>query len=60
MAGVALVVLLDQLTRNAYRNEAQSFALDPHARAATRAVFTHPRYNQLRPIEASHQCVILV
>ena len=56
--GVALVVLLDQLTRNAFRNQAQAFALDPHARAATRAVFKHPRYNLLRPVEvgASNYC----
>ncbi len=46
-----MVVLLDQMTRNVYRNSGKAFALDVHAREVTRAVINHQRYHELRPQE---------
>jgi hypothetical protein len=49
--GLALVLLLDQMTRNVYRGQGQAFALDSIAREATAKVFAHPLYDELRPLE---------
>lgn len=50
-AGVAAVVLVDQLTRNAFRGSAKCFALDPLARDMTKTMLQRPDINDLRLVE---------
>ncbi len=53
-SGVALVILLDQLSRNIHRGTSQAFAFDEEARSASHRVFANVKYNELRPVEVAH------
>jgi|RhiMethySRZTD1v2_1073278.scaffolds.fasta_scaffold06496_9 uncharacterized protein (DUF924 family) len=48
---LALVILLDQFTRNAYRGTPQAFARDPIALELVRAGFDSGRFDELDAIE---------
>jgi len=48
---VALIVLLDQVPRNVFRGSGQSFAADPLALAAARALVESPLHDDLITVE---------
>lgn len=48
---VALIVLLDQLSRNVFRGSAEAFAADPHARAIARDLIARGDDKDLTPFE---------
>jgi uncharacterized protein (DUF924 family) len=48
---LALVLLLDQFSRNLFRGEPRSFATDPQALAVTEYALAHRYDQQLRPVE---------
>ena len=48
---LALVILLDQFTRNIHRNLPQAYAFDARARAATLGALARGLERELRPIE---------
>jgi uncharacterized protein (DUF924 family) len=48
---LALIVLLDQLSRNIFRGSAEAFAADPHALAIARAAIAAGFDTMLTPIE---------
>ena len=48
---LALVILLDQMTRNAYRDTAAMYAFDPRARALSREALQNGHLDALAPIE---------
>ena len=50
-AGLALTVLIDQMSRNMFRGSGQAFAYDDIARSAARATLSHPLIDQIRPAE---------
>ena len=49
--GLALIVLLDQLSRNIFRGSAEAFAADPHAREIARRMIAVGFDATLHPIE---------
>eukprot|EP00042_Codosiga_hollandica_P051765 m.642964 g.642964 ORF g.642964 m.642964 type:complete len:243 (+) comp58346_c0_seq39:4867-5595(+) len=51
-AGLAYIILLDQFTRNAYRELGKKFSLDHLAVKATLSLLKHSALDELRPIEA--------
>jgi uncharacterized protein (DUF924 family) len=48
---LALLILLDQLSRNLHRGSAEAFAVDPKARALARAAIAQGFDQQLTPVE---------
>ena len=48
---VALVVVLDQFSRNLYRNDARAFAQDAHARECSREALARRDDARLLPVE---------
>ena len=48
---LALIVLMDQLSRNAFRGQAEAFAADPHALAIARASVTRGLDMALTPFQ---------
>lgn len=48
---LALIVLMDQLSRNVFRGQAEAFAADPHARAVARAMVARGDDKDLTPYE---------
>jgi uncharacterized protein (DUF924 family) len=51
LGGLALLILLDQLSRNLYRGAAEAFAADPKARAIARAMIARGFDQALTPVE---------
>jgi uncharacterized protein (DUF924 family) len=49
--GLALIILLDQLSRNIFRNSAEAFAADPHARQIARRMIDIGFDTKLTPFE---------
>jgi uncharacterized protein (DUF924 family) len=49
--GLALIVLLDQLSRNVFRGAAEAFAADPHACAIARSMVARGFDRTLTPVE---------
>jgi len=49
--GLALVVLLDQLSRNVFRGAAEAFEADPHARTIARGMIAAGFDTALTPVE---------
>ena len=49
--GLALIILLDQLSRNVFRNTAEAFAADPHARTIARRMIANGFDTMLHPHE---------
>jgi len=49
--GLALIILLDQLSRNVFRGQAEAFAADPHARSIARAIIARGFDTALTPVE---------
>jgi uncharacterized protein (DUF924 family) len=49
--GLALIVLLDQLSRNIFRGSAEAFAADPHARDIARGMIANGFDTTLTPVE---------
>jgi uncharacterized protein (DUF924 family) len=49
--GLALLILLDQLSRNLHRGSAEAFAADAKARATARAMIAHGFDQALTPVE---------
>ena len=48
---LALIILLDQLSRNVFRGSPEAYAADPHARAIARAAIDAGFDTQLTPVE---------
>src|SRR4051812_12539441 len=48
---LALLILLDQLSRNLYRGSSEAFAADPHARMVARAAIARGFDQLLTPVE---------
>jgi uncharacterized protein (DUF924 family) len=48
---LALIILLDQLSRNVFRGSAEAYAADPHAREIARATIDAGFDTQLTPVE---------
>jgi uncharacterized protein (DUF924 family) len=51
MAALALVVVLDQFSRNMFRGQARAFAADPLALRVARSIVNHGFDGLLRPVE---------
>jgi uncharacterized protein (DUF924 family) len=49
--GLALIILLDQLSRNVFRGSAEAFAADRHARAIARGMIARGFDTRLTPIQ---------
>jgi uncharacterized protein (DUF924 family) len=49
--GLALIILLDQLSRNIFRNSPEAFAADPHARQIARGMIASGFDTKLTPFE---------
>jgi uncharacterized protein (DUF924 family) len=49
--GLALIVLLDQFSRNVFRGQAEAFAADPHARDIARRMIARGFDTTLTPVE---------
>src|SRR5690606_22296090 len=48
---LAMIIVLDQLSRNIHRNDPEAFAADARARALTNEGLTRGHDRELRPIE---------